>query len=151
MKNNNRLTRGLAITGTVLVWLPVLAPFVFGIGALLRDGIFRFDYLMPAEVFPVALLGCALLLWASLRAHARRGLIGWGFGGALVLLFGAQFLAEATGMASGALEPPAWLMAIVMGGIIGYALALVVVGVGGSLLSRDLFRQGDSPTLTSLN
>jgi hypothetical protein len=40
-----------------LAWFPILAPIVFAVGSLLRDGRFRFDYLMPAELFPVVLVG----------------------------------------------------------------------------------------------
>ncbi len=41
-----------------------------------RERIFRFDYLMPAELFPATLVGGGLLIWAALRAHSRRRLIG---------------------------------------------------------------------------
>ena len=36
---------------------------------------FRFDYLMPVELFPAALIGGGLLVWVSLRARSRRGLM----------------------------------------------------------------------------
>jgi hypothetical protein len=141
MEKKGIFTKILAIVGTVLVWFPILAPILFSMVVFLRAHMFRFDYLMPAELFPSALAGGALLLWAALRARAQRKLIGWSLGAAVILLFGGQGLAVVTGLASGESEPTGWKMAIVLGTIVGYALALVAVGVGGVLLLRDLFKQ----------
>jgi hypothetical protein len=108
---------------------------------LIRAGIFRLDYLMPAELFPLALLGGGLLLWAALRARARRWLIGGSLAGAVVLLFGSQALAVATGLAAGRIEPAGWPWALVLAALALYVVALIVLGVGGVLLLvRDLFR-----------
>lgn len=146
MKKTSVLTKILAILGTVLVWIPILAPIIFGIASFIENGVFRFDYLMPAELFLVALLGSGLLLWASLRARSRWKLIGVSLALALGLLFGGQMLAVATGLASGQIEPTGWQWALVLGSIIGYALALAAIGVGGLLLLRDLFKS--EPSLT---
>ena len=141
MEKKDVLTKILAVFGTVLMWLPVLAPIILGVGSLIFAGIFRFDYLMPAELFPSAVLGGAMLLWAALRTHSHRKLIGWGLVTAVVMLFGGQAIAVVTGLASGKTEPTPMLMALVLTPIMIYALALAVVGVGGVQLSRDLFRQ----------
>ena len=82
-----------------------------------------------------------MLLWAALRTHSHRKLIGWGLVTAVVMLFGGQAIAVVTGLASGKTEPTPLLMALVLTPIMIYALALAVVGVGGMQLSRDLFRQ----------
>ncbi len=95
---------------------------------------------MPAELFPIAMLGGGMLLWAALRARSRRGLIGWGLVIAVGMLFGGQALAVITGLASGETEPTPWLMALVLVPIGIYVLALVAVGIGGVLLVRDLFK-----------
>jgi hypothetical protein len=134
------LTKGLAIIGTALVWFPILAPVVLSVIGLIADGLFRFDYLMPAELFPAALAGGGLLLWAALRARSRRGLIGWGLVAAAGLLVGGQALAVAAGFASGDVEPAGWLWALVLASIAIYSLALVVIAIGGVLLVRDLFK-----------
>ena len=141
MEKKDVLTKILAVFGTVLMWLPVLAPIILGVGSLIFAGIFRFDYLMPAEMFPSAVLGGAMLLWAALRTHSHRKLIGWGLVTAVVMLFGGQAIAVVTGLASGKTEPTPMLMALALTPIMIYALALAVVGVGGVQLSRDLFRQ----------
>ena len=146
MEKKGVLSKVLAIVGTVLVWLPILAPVLLSVVLVITEREFRFDYLMPAELFPATLVGGGLLIWAALRAHSRRRLIGWGLGIAVGLLVGGQVLAVVTGLASGETEPTGWWWALVLASIVVYSLALVVVGVGGVLLLRDLFRPSCSPT-----
>jgi hypothetical protein len=140
MKDKNVFTKILAILGTVLVWLPILAPVLFSAVTLFRAGIFRFDYLMPAEFFMVALIGGALLVWAALRARTRRGLICWGIGIAAVMLVGGQELAVVSGLASGRIGPSGVWWTLVIASLVIYSLALVLTGVGGALLLGDLFK-----------
>ncbi|HEY3312886.1 MAG TPA: hypothetical protein VGK00_14700 [Anaerolineales bacterium] len=139
MEKSGTLTKGLAITGTVFAWLPILATILTSVAGTLRSGRFRFDYLMPAELFPLALLGAGLLLWAALRAHSRQGLIGWSLAAAAIALLGSQALAVITGLASGKIGASGWPWAVVLAGIAAYALALIVIGIGGVLLLRDLY------------
>ena len=145
MEKKNILTKVLAITGTVLVWFPILAPIILTTILLIVERIFRFDYLMPAELFPFALVGSGLLLWAALRAHSRTKLIGWGLGIAILMLFGGQGVAVLTGLASGEIEPIGWIWWLVLASLAIYSLALIFVGAGGALLLRDLFRPRVSP------
>jgi len=146
MENKGVLTKILAVVGTVLVWFPILAPALLSVAVIIKERMFRFDYLMPAELFPAALVGGGLLIWAALRARSRRRLIGWGLGIAVGLLVGGQVLAVVTGLASGKTEPAGWWWALVLASIVVYSLALVVIGVGGVLLLRDLFKPPRSPT-----
>ena len=92
IENKSVFTKILAIVGTVLVGLLILVPILLGIVSLFQDGRFRLDYLMPAELFPLVLVGGGLLLWAALRQRRFRGLIGWGLGSAVILLVGSQEL-----------------------------------------------------------
>jgi hypothetical protein len=140
MENKGTLTKILAIAGTILVWLPLLAPIIFSTVLFARAQVFRFDYLMPAELFPVALGGGLLLLWTAIRARSHRAVIGWGLAIAVGLLFGSQALAVVTGLASGETEATGWPWALVLGSLIVYILALILVGVGGVLLLRDLYK-----------
>jgi len=146
MEKRDSLTKGLAVTGTVLVWFPLLAPLVLGIAALFTRGRFLFDFLMPAELFPFALAGSLLLLWAGLRAHAHWKPIAWGLGIAVALLIGSQALAVVTGLASGAREPSGiwWILVLVL--FAAFVAALIVVAVDGILLLRDLFKPAQLPT-----
>lgn len=147
MERKNGFTKLLALIGTSLVWFPILIPFGLATVVLIQRRVLRFDYLMPAELFPVALVGGGLLIWAALRAHAHVKLISFGFSLALVLLVGGQALAVVTGLASGALEPTGGWWALVVASLVGYTVALVVVGVGGVWLWRDLFAASRPPAL----
>jgi hypothetical protein len=146
MEKKGVLTKILAIAGTVLVWFPILAPVLLSVAVIITRRMFRFDYLMPAELFPVALAGGLLLIWAALRARSRQRLIGWGLVIAAGLLVGGQALAVVTGLASGETEPVGLWWALVLASLVIYTLALVDMGVGGVLLLRDLFRTSRSPT-----
>ena len=148
MEKKGVLTKMLAIVGTVLMWFPILAPVLLSVAVIIKGRMFRFDYLMPAELFPAALVGGGLLMGAALRARSRRGLIGWGLGAAVGFLIGGQALAVAAGFASGDVEPAGWLLALVLASIAVYSLALVIVAVAGMLLVRDLFRPLRSPEVT---
>jgi len=146
MEKKGVLTKILAIVGTMLVWFPILAPVLLSVAVIITERMFRFDYLMPAELFPATLVGGGLLIWAALRARSRRRLIGWGLGIAVGLLVGGQVLAVVTGLASGEAEPAGWWWALVLASIVIYTLALVVIGVGGVLVLRDLFKPSRLPT-----
>lgn len=151
MKKKGGLTKILAIIGCLFAWIPILAPVVFSVIGFVGGRIFHFDYLMPAELFPAALVGGGLLLWAALRARSYRGIIGWGLGIAAGLLVGGQAIAVATGLASGDTEPTGWQWTLVLASIVLYTVALLAIGVGGVLLLRDLFKSSRSPTLPISN
>jgi hypothetical protein len=141
MRKKDALTKILAIAGTTLAWLPEVAMVFITSAVLVRRGGFHFDYLIPAELFPVFFGAGLLLLWAAIRAKCYRIWIGTGLGAALVFLVAGQAVAVVTGLASGATEPGGWQAAVVLGLIILYDLAVIVLGVGGILLVRNLFRK----------
>lgn len=138
MKRSQVINRIVIILGTVLVLLPVAAPLIFGLFSLAEDGIFRLDYLMPAELFFVVLVGGLLLLFGAFRMKEFRGLIGGLLAAAVVLLFGSQALAVVTGLADGSIEPTGWQFYLVMGGIILYDLLVVALGIAGIRLNRSI-------------
>jgi len=139
MERKEVFTKILAIVGTILAALPILAPIFFSIVSLVSDGVFRFDYLMPAELLPFALVGGGLLVWTALRAHAHLKLVGWSLGVAIISLAGAQGTAVVTGLASGETDVGGWQWVLVLVLLAIYTLALVAVTIGGALLLRDLF------------
>jgi hypothetical protein len=128
----------LAIVGTVLMWLPVATPLFFSIRRNIGGGPPMIDYLMPAELFPVALLGMILLMWAAISRRTMRSPIGITIAVALAGLFGSQALAVVTGLASGATEPTGWQWTAVLVILGIYDLCLVVLGVLGILLAKKL-------------
>ncbi len=148
MPKNNTLTKILALVGTVFACVPVLAPLFFSLILLLRARLFRFDYLMPAEFFPVALLGGGLLLWAVLRVRRRFNLI-YAVSIMIFLWLSMNGLAIATGLASGEAEPGGFGWVLVIISIILYTLDLIFIAVNGILLTRDLFKSLDKSTQTA--
>jgi hypothetical protein len=125
------LSKILAIAGTVLVWFPILAPFVLGFVSLGMDGIYRFDFLMPAELGILVFAGGVLLIWGAFRTRVRQRIIAWGLG----LAVGSIAILNAFGdVVPGSLE---WGIAV--GLLITYSLAIVDMGIGGLLLWKDVF------------
>ena len=141
MERKDAFSKVLTVTGTIFAFLPFVAPLVFSIVRLVESGRFRFDYLMPAEVFFLFIIGGALLVWAALRAKRWLKLIAWGLGIAIAFLLGFQGLAILTGLASGAYEAEGWRFALVLAGMGLCYLGMILAGVGGSLLTRDLFKK----------
>ena len=140
MGSRGALTKILAILGTILVWFPIQAPLLLAAVSVVQTGNAQVDYLMPAELFPVALAGGIMLIWAARRARAQRKIIGWSLGIAVGALLVGALLTTVTGLASGetALEGLWWAFLIIP--LVVYSLGLVVTGVGGVLLLLELFR-----------
>jgi hypothetical protein len=145
MENKGVLTKILAVAGTVLVWFPILAPILISVIFFLQRQIFRFDYLMPAELGLFAFGGGILLLVGAIRARAYGKMIGWGLAVALLMIVGGQALAVVTGLADGSTGSGGWEWALVLGALILYGVAVIEVGVGGILLSRDVFKSQPKP------
>jgi hypothetical protein len=145
MAKKGVLTKILALAGTLLVAFPILAPILLSVVFTIQSGMFRIDYLMPAELFVSVLVGGGLLLWAAFRARSQRRLIAWALGIAVLLLVGGQGLAVVTGLASGETQPGGWQMAVVLTSLGIYTLAVIATGVGGILLLRDVFGRARVP------
>lgn len=143
MKNRNGFTIGLAAAGTILAFIPLLAPTVFSVMRYAQARMFIFDYLMPAELFPASLVGAGLLIWAATRAKRSRKWIVWSLIVAILLLVGSQTVAVVTGLANGEIEATGWPWMLVIGMLIGYILAVASICVGAVLLLRDLFTPND--------
>lgn len=142
MENKGTFTKILAVAGAIFVWLPILAPILFSALLFLRAHIFRMDYLMPAELGLFAFGGGILLLVAAIRARLHQKLIGWGLGAAAIMMAGIMVVPEVTGLADGSTPMGGWQWMLVLGILALYTAAVVVIGVGGVLLVRDLFKHG---------
>jgi hypothetical protein len=139
MDNKASVTKLLAVAGTVLAWIPILFTILTSVVGTARSGTLRFDYLMPAELFPIALVGALLLLLAARRAHSHLRPIRWSFGAAVAFIVGGQAIAVVSGLASGAIEPSGWIWAVVIASIALFSLALVALGIAGILLVKKLY------------
>jgi hypothetical protein len=141
MDRRGSLTKALVVIGSVLVWLPLIAPLVLGVVRFIQIHRVRIDYLMPAELFWVALVGGVLLLWAALRAGSCRRLVGGSLASAVGLLGASMAVAVWTGLASGAAPPTGWRVILVAGLMAGYVIALCVLALAGLSLARRLVRE----------
>ncbi len=141
MNNRGTFSKILAVAGTILVWFPILAPILMTATRLLQQGGFNFDYLAPAELFVVALIGGGSLILVARRERLRWRLIGWGLGVAVVMLGAGQVVAVVTGLATAEAQAASWPMSVVRITIYVYILALVITGIGGIILLSRLFRR----------
>ncbi|NMD27861.1 MAG: hypothetical protein GYA81_07855 [Chloroflexi bacterium] len=131
MKKQSVFTRVLIIIGSILVWVPVLLPFVFSFRPLLGGGKFRLDYLIPAELALFCLAGGLLLVWAAIRAKTGRKLVIWSLAAAVFLLVFSQLLAVWLGLASGRVGEGTWQMVVVVALLVLYWAALALLGIAG--------------------
>jgi len=144
MGKRDILTKVLTVAGTVLTAFPLLAPLIIaGLRFNAERGV-RVDWFIPAELFPVVLLGGLFLLWAALRARLQRAWVAWSLGLALFFLFGGQALAMLTGLASGKIAAQgAWWVAV-LATIAIYVICVAALTVNGILILRGLFRRADA-------
>lgn len=147
MSKKTTTSRVLAIIGTVLVWLPILATLITGVIGSISMNRLMMDYLMPAELFPLAAIGGILLIIAAVLARSQRKWILWSFGGMIAALVLSQVIAVVSGLASGRIEPTGFWWILVLGLIILYALAVIVLGIGGIKLIKSLFKKSQEPPI----
>ncbi len=140
MKNNLLLTKILAITVSILTWLPIAATLVISVVGSLSAHTFLFDYLMPAEFFPLAIVGSGLMLWAAIRAKHLARPVSWALDGVVGLLVFSQAVAILTGLSNGSVSG-GWQEALANGLLGGYVLSVIAMGVLGIFLVQFLFKK----------
>ncbi len=145
MSKRETLIKVLALAGTLFAWLPLLAPVFFSLVRLIQRGRLLFDYLMPAELFLLGLLGGGALFWSALQVRRYHRAIAWSMFAQLFACFASQGVAVITGLASGATEPsgPAWLAVNAL--LVLFILANLATAVFGLLLLRSLFKPSLEP------
>jgi hypothetical protein len=131
--------KALAIAGTVLVSSPVLLTFVTSAVAAISDRKFRMDYLMPAELFPFALIGTLLLLTGSVISHAYIKQIIILFAAAVIFFAAGLLIASVGGLQSGAAKPGGLIFISVIISFVLYSLSLIAMSITGMLVIRKLF------------
>lgn len=120
--------RVLAIAGTILAGVPLVAPLVLAAVFVVATGRLRVDYLMPGELFVLVLTGGVVLAVAAVLARRRR-----------VPTFVAAALPAVLfailALASGSRH------ALTVGVYALYVAATVALVVTGVILCRDVFRR----------
>ena len=66
-------------------------------------------------------------------------LISWSLGLAAVFLVASQAVAIYSGLATGAIPATGWQWVLVVALLVGYIIAVLVMGVGGLMLLFELF------------
>lgn len=142
MPKRDWLARILAVAGTALVWLPLLFTLVISVTTWIQRRMFRFDYLLPAEVFPITVLGAGLLYLASRRARLSFRPVGWWLLAAVALWLGGQLWAVVTGLASGRTELTGGYVVGAGLWIGAFVLATVAMAIGALGLLRAILPAG---------
>lgn len=127
------LTKGLAIAGTVLLWLPFAVALLVPLASPVPGNVGWFAFLAVGamDLFPVVLLGGCLLMWAAVRARSHRKTIGWGLA-APVASIAAGVVWSPTIPSSG------WPSAFPAGLVAAYWLGVILAGLAGVSLVRAL-------------
>lgn len=141
MKVGNVLIKVFALAGVILVWIPLIFTLLTATIGSIANRKLLFDYLMPAELFPLALSGTLLLLLAAMLTHAYRKPICLGAAAAVLFLLGSLTLAKVTGLASGSDDPAGWAMISAIVLINLYSISIVVIGTIGILINKAVYRK----------
>ncbi|MBW6466174.1 MAG: hypothetical protein K0B06_06695 [Brevefilum sp.] len=134
------LTKSLVILGVILTWFPILATLVIAVIGSISEQSFRFDFMMPAELGLFSILGSGLLLWAAIRLRSMIKPIAWSLALMVILLFGGQALAVASGLASGERPPTDMMFYLVSSMLMLYSLIIVMPAILGTRLLPDAFK-----------
>ncbi len=133
-----RTDLALARFGTVLTWLPIVFAVAISVAGSVATGVVRFDVLAPAELFPIFVAGGALIVAAAFRSGRRRVAAATSVAAGWAFLIGSQAVAVMTGLADGSRDPTGWPWLVAAGAVVAYGLAVIVAGVVGWALARDL-------------
>jgi hypothetical protein len=132
------------VTGTVLSWFPIFATLLTAIIGSIMSQRLLFDFLMPAELGLIAISGSGLLLWAAIRLRSMIKPIAWSLVMMVILLFGSQALAVASGLASGERPPSDAVFYLVTGMLMIYSLILVIPAILGTRLLQKILNNKSS-------
>lgn len=130
----------LGIAGTVLVWLPIIFMIVTGIAGSISAHQIRVDYMLPAELGFLVIVGAATLLWAAIRERSYIKPIAITAGLALLMIVGCSGVAAISGLASGRVTEAQAPVAVVAGTVMlfGYDLMVALLGFFGLLMTLTI-------------
>ncbi len=136
MTDHQRAAFVCAVTGSVLLWIPIGLMIVTAIIGSISAERLLMDYFMPAELFFLVLAGWILLVVGSVLSQRMRipvviiGLVAFG------LLIGFQLIAVMSGLSSGAIPAEGFIWYLVLGMLILYDVLVIVLGIVGIRLSH---------------
>lgn len=138
MKDHQTAAFVCAVTGSVLLWVPIGLMVVTAFIGSVLEGRLLMDYFMPAELFFLVLAGWILLIIGSVLAQNMRVPVVIIGAVALVMLFGAQMIAVVSGLSSGIISAEGFIWYLVLGMLILYDLLVIVLGILGIRLSYEV-------------
>ena len=144
MKDKARITRIMAIAGTVLVGLPLVFMLITSVVGSIMSRRFLMDYFIPAELFFLVLAGALLLIWAAVRSRLYLKPLIWIIGVGLAALIGSQGIAMASGLGSGEREATGFWFILVIIIYALYVIGVIALFILGVLLSRVLIKAKNS-------
>jgi len=140
MKNKSLISKIIAITGTILIWIPIIVPVSFTIIFLIIKGKFAFDFLMPMELIFCVIIGAILLIIASIIMKFKWKIIGISLGTIISIFILVQFIAEITGIASGEAGMTPLLYFIMITFVIIYIISLIILCISSINLVKKLLK-----------
>ena len=138
MQKRQGFTRGLAIVGTVLLWLPVILIVVLAVGGAPKEvGWLPFFAVGAMDIFPVVVFGGGFVLWAAIRARSHREALGW----SLTAPVGSIVCGVVW---SQPVPSDGWVLAVTTGLIALYWAGLLIAGASGISLVGSLVSRASS-------
>ncbi len=138
-----KLAKLFALLGAVILWFPLLfaaAAAVIGSAAEKR---LLFDWLLPAELFPAAVLGAIMLIIGAYISRRFCKFICLVSLLMAVFLVAGQLTAVLTGLASGKIAAEGAVFNLVAALIAAYTLLLLADCIAGVKLTFALYKTND--------
>jgi len=137
-KPSQMFMKNIIYIGSVIVWMPIFLTLFTSLIGSLNLKYFIIDYLMPAELFPAALIGSIIISYVSAvsKLYLKSSVINF-----IILIlsfFGINFAAVITGLASGDYPPEGYRFVIVIFLLIIYILSVISEGVLSILIILKL-------------
>ncbi|MFE7846326.1 hypothetical protein ACFUTX_14155 [Microbacterium sp. NPDC057407] len=138
-------SRALAVSGTAITGIPLAAPLALALVSVASTGQLRFDALMPGELFVVVLVGAAVTMAAAFVAD-RLSIVAGVLAAAAVVSFGGTiWIADATGLASGATPPAGAPLLLMIAPYAVYVISVIGLFITGAALCRATFSDSLHP------
>lgn len=139
MKIKTFLIKIFVVLGMISVLFPIFFSLLTGIIGTIRDKAFRFDFLIPLELFIFIILGGVLLTYVAYKQRKRFGLTLTELILTIVTLALSQLIAVVSGLAADRSGKPVYIWVIITTLIISYWVCCIGLIISGIRLAREIF------------
>lgn len=140
MRNKILISKIISIIGTILIWIPIIAPIFFTLILLFIRKIFAFDFLMPMELLFLVIIGAIFLIATSIIMKYNWKTIGISFCIIISMFIIIQLIANLIGIVSGRTEITTIMYVIMITFVVIYIISLIILGISSILLVKKLFK-----------